>query len=273
MYPVLFRIGNFTFYSFGLMAALSIILPALFVARPLIKKARVRNDFIYEAILGTAIGGFVGARIWYLFENWATVKHNFWGSLFSGTGFVWYGGLVGGVLTVMVIARLRKVNLGVLFNAAAPALAIGYAIGRVGCQLAGDGDYGKPSTLPWAMGYPHGTVPTPPGVRVQPTPIYEILIMLVVFWVLWRMAKKDQPPWYVFGWFLVLSAVERFPIEFLRRNPIWFWHLTQPQWVAIVSFVLGVGIILVTRHKPVAQVTPPAEKPAGAGKGSSRATA
>ena len=268
MYPVLFRIGNFTFYSFGLMAALSIILPALFVARPLIKKARVRNDFIYEAILGTAIGGFVGARIWYLFENWATVKHNFWGSLFSGTGFVWYGGLVGGVLTVMVIARLRKVNLGVLFTAAAPALAIGYAIGRVGCQLAGDGDYGKPSTLPWAMGYPHGTVPTPPGVRVQPTPIYEILIMLVVFWVLWRMAKKDQPPWYVFGWFLVLSAVERFPIEFLRRNPIWFWHLTQPQWVAIASFVLGVGLILATRHKPAAQVTPPATKPARAGKGS-----
>jgi phosphatidylglycerol:prolipoprotein diacylglycerol transferase len=273
MYPVLFHIGDFTFYSFGLMAALSIIVPALFVSRPLIKKAGVRNDFIYEAIVGTAIGGFVGARIWYLLEHWGTVRHHLWGSLFSGTGFVWYGGLVGGVLTVMVIAHFRKVNLGVLFNAAAPALAIGYAIGRIGCQLAGDGDYGKPSTLPWAMGYPHGTVPTPPGVRVQPTPVYEILAMSVVFWVLWRMAKKDQPPWYVFGWFLVLSAVERFLVEFVRRNPIWFWHLTQPQWVAVGSFVLGVGVILATRRKPVYQVTPRAERPEAADRGSSRATA
>ena len=273
MYPVLFRIGNFTFYSFGLMAALSIILPALFVSRPLLKRRGVDPDFIYEAILGTAVGGFLGARIWYLVENWSLVRHDLWASVISGKGFVWYGGLIGGVLTVMLIAWLRKVPQGILFNAAGPALAIGYAIGRIGCQLAGDGDYGKPSDLPWAMGYPNGTVPTPPGVRVHPTPIYEILIMLAVFWLLYRMAKKPQPPWYVFGWFLILSAMERFPIEFLRRNPVWFLGLTQPQWVAVASLLLGAFIVLkVRQNAPVDLIAKPA-RPAAPRKGSPQAGA
>lgn len=273
MYPELFHIGGFTFYSFGLMAALSILLPALFVSRPLLKRRGVDQDFIYEAILGTAAGGFMGAKIWYLIENWGLVKHDFWGSLFSGKGFVWYGGLAGGVLTVMLIARLRKVPQGILFNAAAPALAIGYAIGRIGCQLAGDGDYGKPSNLPWAMGYPHGTVPTPPGVRVHPTPVYEILIMLPVFWILYRMARKPQPPWYVFGWFLILSAVERFPIEFLRLNPIWFAGLTQPQWAAIGSFLLGLAIVLGARQKAAVDVIGKTARPGAKRRGSPQAGA
>src|SRR5674476_644782 len=93
---------------------------------------------------------------------------------------------------------------------------------------------------PWAMGYPHGTVPTPPGVRVQPTPIYEVIVMSFVVWILWRLATRyDKSGWWTFGWFLILSGVERFLVEFVRRNPIWFWHLTQPQWVAIVSVIIG----------------------------------
>jgi prolipoprotein diacylglyceryltransferase len=98
-------------------------------------------------------------------------------------------------------------------------------------------------------------------VRVQPTPIYEILIMLPVFWVLYRMAKKPQPPWYVFGWFLILSAAERFPIEFLRRNPIWFLGLTQPQWASIASFLLGAVIVLKVRKKtPIDLIAKPARR-------------
>jgi phosphatidylglycerol---prolipoprotein diacylglyceryl transferase len=127
---------------------------------------------------------------------------------------------------------------------------MGYAIGRIGCQLAGDGDYGKVSTLPWAMGYPNGTVPTPPGVRVQPTPIYEIIAMSFVVWVLWRLATRyDKSGWWTFGWFLVLSGIERILVEFVRRNPISFWHLTQPQWASIVSVVIGVVLIAVYGKK------------------------
>ena len=267
MYPVLFRIGDFTFYSFGLMAALSIIVAALFVARPLLARRGVPPEFIYEAIVGTAIGGFAGARVWYMVENWHETAADFWGTLLSGKGFTWYGGLLGGVLLVMLIARLRKVPLGLLYNAAAPALAIGYAIGRMGCQLSGDGDYGIPSDLPWAMGYPNGTVPTPPGVTVHPAPLYEILVMIVVFIVLYRMARKPQPGWYVFGWFLILSGAERFLVEFVRRNPDWFLSLTQPQWVAVGGAILGTVLVWRTRGGSPAQITPPTARPAAGGKG------
>ena len=160
---------------------------------------------------------------------------------------------------------IRRFPLDVVANAMAPATAMGYAIGRIGCQLAGDGDYGKVSTLPWAMGYPHGTVPTPPGVRVQPTPIYEIIAMSFVVWILWRLATRyDKSGWWTFGWFLVLSGVERILVEFVRRNPIWFWHLTQPQWVSIVSVVIGVVLIAVYGKK-AAVLIGDAAKPSRAG--------
>ena len=96
-------------------------------------------------------------------------------------------------------------------------------------------------------------MPTPPGVRVQPTPIYEIIIMAFVVWILWRLATRyDKSGWWTFGWFLILSAVERFAVEFLRRNPVWFAGLTQPQWVAIVSVLIGVVLVLV-RQRPAAR--------------------
>jgi len=249
MYPVLFRIGDYTFYSFGLMLALSIIVPALFVCRPLLKRHSVPPDFIYEAIVTTAVGGIIVARLWYMLEHWSETVSDFWGVAFTGEGFTWYGGLVGGVGLTMLLAVWRKVPLGLLFNIAAPGLALGYAIGRIGCQLAGDGDYGKPSDLPWAMGYPDGTVPTPPGVEVHPTPVYETLAMFVVFLFLYWLAKKPQPGWYVFGWYLVLSGAERFLVEFIRINPIWFAGLTQPQWVAVGSVIGGIAIIVLTRGR------------------------
>jgi len=244
MRPLLFEIGDFKVYSFGLMAALALIVPGITIVRPLVRRRGVRPDFAYELIVAAGIGGFAGARIYYMIENWSTVHSQFWSTLFGGIGFTWYGGLIGGFLGVVGWTLIRKVPLDIIANAMAPATAMGYAIGRVGCQLAGDGDYGKPSGLPWAMGYPNGTVPTPPGVRVHPTPIYEIVIMAFVVWILWRLATRyDKSGWWTFGWFLVLSGVERFFIEFLRRNPVWFGHLTQPQWVAIVSMLIGAALI------------------------------
>ena len=168
MRPVLFEIGNFRLYSFGLMAALALIVPGIAIVRPLIKRRGVSADFAYELIVAAGIGGFVGARIYYLVENFTAIRADFWGAAFGGIGFVWYGGLIGGFLGVVGWTLIRRISLDIIANATAPAVALGYAIGRIGCQLAGDGDYGKVSTLPWAMGYPNGTVPTPPGVRSTP---------------------------------------------------------------------------------------------------------
>jgi len=255
MRPVLLQIGDFKLYSFGLMAALAMIVPGLVIVRPLVKRRGVIADFAYELIVAAGGGGFVGARIYYLIENYAAVKADFWGTAFGGIGFVWYGGLIGGFLAVVGWTLVRRIPLDIVANAMAPAVAMGYAIGRIGCQLAGDGDYGKVSGLPWAMGYPHGTVPTPPGVRVQPTPIYEVIVMSFVVWILWRLATRyDKSGWWTFGWFLILSAVERFAVEFVRRNPVWFAGLTQPQWMAMVSVIIGAGLVVALRKRPAARV-------------------
>jgi phosphatidylglycerol:prolipoprotein diacylglycerol transferase len=256
MRPVLFQIGGFRLYSFGLMAALALIIPGLTILRPLVKRRGVQEDFAYELIVAAGVGGFVGARIYYLIENYAAVKADFWHVAIGGIGFVWYGGLIGGFLGVVAWTLVRRIPLDIIANATAPAVALGYAIGRIGCQLAGDGDYGKVSSLPWAMGYPHGTVPTPPGVRVQPTPIYEIIAMSFVAWILWRLATHyDKSGWWTFGWFLVLSGVERFLVEFVRRNPVWFAGLTQPQWLSVGSVVIGLVLILVFGTRPAVRAT------------------
>jgi phosphatidylglycerol:prolipoprotein diacylglycerol transferase len=255
MRPILFQFGDFRFYSFGLMAALALIVPGVTVVRALVRRRGVPAEFAYELIVAAGVGGFVVARIYYLIENYALIKTDFWGAAFGSVGFVWYGGLIGGFLGVVGWTLVRRHPLDVIANAMAPATALGYLIGRIGCQLAGDGDYGKPSDLPWAMGYPEGTVPTPPGVTVHPTPIYEIVVMAFVVWILWRLATRyDKSGWWTFGWFLVLSGIERFLVEFVRINPVWFGGLTQPQWVSIVSLVIGVALIWVFGRRPAVVV-------------------
>jgi phosphatidylglycerol:prolipoprotein diacylglycerol transferase len=252
MHPVLFHVGRYTFYSFGLMAALALIVPSLTVLWPLLKRRGVNPDFALELLFAAGIGGFAGARVYYLIQQWPDVRHHLLHSAFSGIGFTWYGGLIGGALLVVVWTLVRRVPVGIVANAMGPGVAMGYAIGRIGCQLAGDGDYGKPTHLSWvlAMGYPHGTVPTPPGVNVFPTPIYEIVLMAPIVWVLYRIAMGKRSGWLTFGWFLVLSGVERFFIELIRRNPVWFWGLRQPQVIAIVGFVIGTVLIARFRQRP-----------------------
>ncbi len=255
MRPVLFEIGDFSFYSFGLMAALALIVPGVTVVRALVARRGAPAEFAYELVIAAGVGGFVGARLYFMAENWAATSADFWGVAFGGVGFTWYGGLIGGFLGVVIWTFVRRVPIDIVANAMAPGTAMGYAIGRIGCQLAGDGDYGKPSDLPWAMGYPEGTVPTPPGVRVHPTPIYEIVAMAVVVWILWRLATRyDKSGWWTFGWFLILSGIERFLVEFVRRNPEWFVGLTQAQWVSIVSILIGVVLIALFGKKPAVVV-------------------
>ena len=141
-------------------------------------------------------------------------------------------------------------NLGLL-DFAAPLLALGYAIGRIGCQVSGDGDYGIRSSLPWAMGYAHGTVPTPPGVTVQPTPIYETLAMgLVALW-LWR-ARDRYRPGILFAFYLVLAGVERLLVEFIRRNKEVFAGLTAAQLESLGLLIAGLlCLALAARRGPL----------------------
>ena len=136
-------------------------------------------------------------------------------TLFSGAGLVWYGGAIGGALAVLLWAWYRDFLGLALLDLAAPALALGYAIGRCGCQLSGDGDYGKPWNGPWAMAYPHGTVPT--DRTVHPTPVYETLAMGLGAWILWQLRDRFRTG-VLFAIYLLYAGTERFLVEFIRRN-------------------------------------------------------
>jgi phosphatidylglycerol:prolipoprotein diacylglycerol transferase len=227
--------------TFGVAFAVAFLASGAVLARRLRELGRP-VDWAYEMIFAALAGGLVGARGYYIVQNYDQVKGDLVGSVFSGSGLVWYGGAIGGALAVAAWARWRgMLKLGLL-DLCAPALALGYALGRIGCQVSGDGDYGIRSHLPWAMGYPHGTVPTPAGVRVQPTPIYETLAMGLVAWALWRLRDRLRPGG-VFALYLVLSGLERLLVEFIRRNKEVVAGLTAPQLESVGLAVVGAAAI------------------------------
>ena len=236
LYPDLFDIGPFTVHSFGVMAALALIVPGIFIARDL-RERGLDPALAFEIMIGGGVGGVVGAKVDFVLQNGGNA-----GDLFSGTGLIWYGGLIGGTVGVVAVALWRRLPVGLVANLAAPALAIGYAIGRIGCQLSGDGDYGTASGLPWSMSYREGTVPT--THLVHPTPLYETTAMLVVFWFLWRMRGQFIRPWSLFGLWCVLAGVERLLIEIIRRNPAEIGGLTTAQLVSIVLIAIGAGLLV-----------------------------
>ncbi|HTA04938.1 MAG TPA: prolipoprotein diacylglyceryl transferase family protein, partial [Solirubrobacteraceae bacterium] len=174
-----FHILGISIKTFGLTFAFGFIACGAVVARRL-RELGKPVDWAYEITFAALVGGVVGARAYYVIQHWSTAKHDLLGSIFSGSGLVWYGGAIGGAIGVIGWMRWRGVLELRMLDACATALALGYAIGRIGCQVSGDGDYGIRSSLPWAMGYPHGTLPTPPGVKVQPTPIYETVAMCLL---------------------------------------------------------------------------------------------
>jgi phosphatidylglycerol:prolipoprotein diacylglycerol transferase len=231
------EIGPVTLQTFGLMFALGFVAAGLLVAKRFQELGKP-VDWAYELIFAALLGGIVGARLDFMLENWDDVSDDLFGNLFSGAGLVWYGGAIGGTIGALLWARWRGFLNLTLLDVAAPGLAIGYAIGRIGCQLSGDGDYGIPWDGPWAMSYEDGTVPTPPGVEVHPTPIYEAVAMLFVTWLLWRNRKRFAPG-LLFAGYLVLAGVERLLVEFVRRNDEIALGLTQAQWLSLVMIAVG----------------------------------
>lgn len=239
------HLGPLTLQTFGLMFALAFVVSGLIVGKRL-KELGAPVDWAYEIVLAAALGGVVGAKLWFSLQNGEWSMHQ----VFSGTGLVWYGGALGGAAAVLGYAAWRKILNRTLLDVAAPALAAGYAIGRIGCQLSGDGDYGKVTNAWWGMGYPNGTVPTPPGVHVYPTPLLEIFLMGLLAIVLWRMRDRFAPG-VLFGIYLVASSIERFAIEFLRRNDAVALGMTAAQWTSIVLVLIGTAMIVDWRREPV----------------------
>lgn len=194
------------------------------------------RDFAYDALLYAYIGGWAGARLFLIPTAWDLFRNDPIAFLLSGSGWVWYGGVFGGTLAVWVLARREGQPFLLVADVCAPALAIGLAIGRIGCHLSGDGDYGIPTSLPWGMSYPQGVVPT--TERVHPAPLYEMVGSLAIFVHLWRRrfrARRGE----IVGRYLVLACSLRFAIEFIRRNPAWLLGLTTAQAWSLALAAVG----------------------------------
>lgn len=230
--------------TFGLFFALNFVAWGMLAGRRLRELGRP-VDWAFELVVVALLGGLVGARGYWLLQQDGSLSL---GDIFGGSGLTWYGGLAGGTVAVLVWARKRDFLGTALFDIAGPGLALGYAIGRIGCQISGDGDYGKPWDGPWAMGYPDGVVPTPPGVTVHPTPIYESLVMAAVALILWSLRDRVRPG-LLFAFYLVAAGIERFLVEFLRRNDTVADGLTTAQFLSIALMVAGCAWIAVVRSR------------------------
>ncbi len=238
-------IGPVTLQTFGIMFALGFVAAGALVAKRL-RELGKPTDWAYEMIFAALIGGVVGARVDWLIQNYDSVSDDLLGNIFSGAGLVWFGGAVGGAVGVILWARWRRMLNLTLLDVCAPGLAIGYAVGRIGCQLSGDGDYGEPWDGPWAMAYPDGTVPT--TEEVHPTPVYEALTMFLVAALLWRWRHRWRAG-TLFAIYLILAGAERFLVEFVRRNDEVLLGLTQPQLLSIAMIAGGAAFLAVLRRE------------------------
>ncbi len=278
-----FRIG-----SYGLMMATGFLTAWALLAREL-RRRGLPSDLATATIFLAATTGLIGSKLAYLLTEAPSFA---WSDLWSGSGLTWHGGLILATLVLVAFYRLRQLPIGVMADAVAPMLASGYGFGRLGCQLAGDGDYGVPCAPgTWhdlvCMAYPRGIVPSPcesGGVRheicpidvpdptwlqVHPTPVYEALGAFALAGLLWAMRTRVRRPGLLFAAYLVVAGLSRFAVEFLRLaegRPDRWLGLRDAQWVGLAMAVLGVGIAAVVTARRAAPPRPagPAARGAGA---------
>jgi phosphatidylglycerol---prolipoprotein diacylglyceryl transferase len=263
MLPILFQFGPLTIYSFGVFMALAAV-TALWVVHAELKRNGYNPELASTMVFGAAIGGLVGARLLFIAEDWSNFLRSPWDFIFTGAGFTWYGGFLGGVLGVTWVVRKNNIPWLKAADIAAPALAIAYGVGRLGCHVAGDGDWGTVTDGPWGVAYtnaiigwvdPSTGVPYPPGVRVHPTPIYEFLQSVLVFGILWALRKKEYAPGTLFWLYLALAGFARLVVEFWRLNPVFAFGLTEAQWFGVLTIIVGLWQLLTARRAKTVATT------------------
>ena len=249
MFPELLRIGDFHITSFGAMVAVSFLV-AFWVSGVEFERKGMSRQLHEQGFLACLVGGILGAKLLFLIENVPLsdlISYPMHYLLLRG-GLTFYGGFFLALFAFFVLTKKHKESFWRVLDATAPALAIAYATGRVGCLLVGD-DYGIASTLPWVMPFPKGSPPTLEAVH--PTQIYETIIMSLVFLVLWKIRKKDRPVGWLASIYLGLAGLERFFIEFIRsttESPISGLSVAQVMALALIR-VGALKYISLRRHK------------------------
>jgi phosphatidylglycerol:prolipoprotein diacylglycerol transferase len=212
-------------------------LAGVWLFRRELDQAGLAADAVDAALIGV-MGGLLGAKLLYVAEHLG--EEPLAGLLFARAGLSWYGGFAGGVGAGLLTLMVKHLPLVPVLAAATPALALGHAIGRIGCLLVGD-DYGRPTDLPWGIAFPQGAPPT--VARVHPTQIYEAVFLVALPWTLVRWRRRGLPDAHVLGRYLTLVGTGRFLLEFIRVNVRVALDLTVAQWASLL--VISAGLVLV----------------------------
>lgn len=258
MYPFI-HIGRFTIGTFGIMLWLAAVFAA-WVLHLNFKRWKIDADAI-SIIAFATVAGVVGAKLYHVLEKpERLMEHPL--LLISRAGFAWFGGLILGIAALLWQGGTYKIRPLRILDLCSPSAALGYGIGRIGCQLAGDGDYGIPTKMWFGMSYPHGIVPT--LQKVYPTPIFEFIGGTIIFYILWRRSRPGTPRrlGQITAEYLIWTGAARFLVEFIRRNPKIFLDLTNAQWASIGSMLGGIILLWWSRsHGSVVEVGQDGLKP------------
>ena len=267
MYPYLFYLpdwvpilGGQPITSFGVMMFLSFLVGG-FTMRPLMARRGIDPEKVWDVVFMGVIGGIVGAKVYYVLLNWRETAADPVGMIFSRGGMVWYGGFLGATALISWDILRSKLPIGKMADIIAAPLALGYAVGRIGCFLVGD-DYGRPTDLPWGVAFPRGTPPTTVAslersfgitvdpaliakygdvIPVHPTQLYEIALATVMFIVLWRMFDHGHRSGWLFMVGLVMAGAERFFVEIFRaKDDRFFGPFTVAQIISLGLIAVGV---------------------------------
>jgi phosphatidylglycerol---prolipoprotein diacylglyceryl transferase len=266
IYPLIIKLGFIEITGYGVMMMVGFLTGGWLIQLELQRRG-LNEEYAADITLAAAIGGILGAKLWY-----AVLTHDL-GTLLSRSGLVWYGGFLGGTAAVLLNGWRRRVPMRWTMQLVAPSLAAAYALGRVGCFMVND-DYGRPTSVPWAMKFPQGSpastaqnlaiqfgIPVPPGVdpstvmAVHPTQLYEVAAMLVAFALLWTWRTRPHGTGWLFGAYLAMAGVERFLVEILRAKDDRFLGPFTIAQVTSVGLVL-VGITLLIKFDPGPELSP-----------------
>jgi phosphatidylglycerol:prolipoprotein diacylglycerol transferase len=252
VYPLEFHIGPLTVTGFGIMMMAGFLTAGWVAQRDLIRR-NLNGAYAEYLIIAAVIGGIIGAKLWYVALTGQ--------GLFSRSGLVWYGGFVGGTAAVLLTAWWHHVPIRLTMEIGVPGVAVGHALGRVGCFLVQD-DYGVPTDLPWGMRFPEGMPPStaqelraigvdvpadalPTDVlAVHPTQLYEVAALMFIFWLVWRLYGHKHGMGWVAAVYFAAVGLERFLIEFIRaKDDRFLGPLTVAQAMSVFVFLVGATLV------------------------------
>jgi phosphatidylglycerol---prolipoprotein diacylglyceryl transferase len=264
MFPVLARIGPVTLYSYGLMMALGFWCGAQ-LASAEYRRRGGDPELFWKLALYCFVAALVTSHLWWWIGAYRQGQASA-ADLVSGSGHVWFAGLLGGLTTGWWLTRRQSLDTLAVLDSAALGIPVGHALGRIGCHLAGDGDWGKVTDVAWGVTYPRAIIgwPYPAGVRVHPTPLYEAAAYAAIFGLLW-LYRRSAPRGALIGVCLALTSLARWTVELWRLNPVVAFGLSEAQLVSMALFALGGWLWLRSRRQAPSRGGPPQGGPSRGG--------